>query len=134
MDGQMFKESILLDEDKIIADGIYNVDELYAIIEKKYLDEGQIRGVDLPDGSRMYYGVNGWKDLDAEIRVFTHFLRQDWHKYIKKWKAYENRNCQSNDSFNEIDIIENFNRPGDVVTAALDKKPYKRLKKMYINS
>jgi hypothetical protein len=116
MEGRMFKVSVLLDNDKILKEGQYNLKDIYYTVEKTYTDNGFIRDYDLPDGSMMFYGVKGWADGRGMMDA-SYFLQvQDWFmRYVKKWKAYENEQCKYKDTFGEVDIIKSIKWADSVV-------------------
>ncbi|MDR1940363.1 MAG: hypothetical protein LBQ40_06200 [Clostridiales bacterium] len=118
MEGRMFKVSVLLDNDKILKEGQYNLKDIYYTVEKTYTDNGFIRDYDLPDGSMMFYGVNGWTDFHGCGKANFMLENQDWFKrYVKKWIAYENEQCRYEDDFLEVNIIDSFQRAERIARA-----------------
>jgi hypothetical protein len=111
MEGRMFKVSILLDNDKILRESVYPIKDIYYTIEKTYKDNGFIRDYDMPDGSMVFYGVNGWGDLRG-LNKALHFLQSAaWFmRYVKKWSDYTNEKCDFVDGFCESDVLEMIRR------------------------
>ncbi|MDR2046650.1 MAG: hypothetical protein LBP79_01865 [Clostridiales bacterium] len=107
MEGRMFKASVLLDNDKILKEGKYDIKTIYYNVEKAYTDRGFIRDYDLPDGSMMFYGVNGWKDGDGMMKA-SYFLQvQNWFmRYVREWTHYENEQCKYRNTFGEVDMLK----------------------------
>jgi hypothetical protein len=109
MEGRMFKVSVLLDNDKILKEGKYNLKDIYYTVEKTYTDNGFIRDYDLPDGSMMFYGVKGWNDNRGMMSASYFLRKQDWFmRYVEKWIGYENEQCKYRDTFGEVDIIKSI--------------------------
>ncbi|MDR2046651.1 MAG: hypothetical protein LBP79_01870 [Clostridiales bacterium] len=118
MEGRMFKVSVLLDNDKILKEGKYDIKTIYYNVEKAYTDNGFIRDYDLPDGSMMFYGVNGWADGDGMMFAQYFLQRQNWFmRYIKEWVAYENEQCKYRDVFGKVDIIQSIKRAERIASA-----------------
>lgn len=107
----MFKESVLLDNDKILKEGKYPIKDIYYTIEKTYTDNGFIRDYDTKDGAMMFYGIRGAEDFHALSRISCKLRAGNWFmRYVKKWTAYENEQCKYDDDFLEVDVIESIRR------------------------
>ncbi|MDR2047177.1 MAG: hypothetical protein LBP79_04705 [Clostridiales bacterium] len=109
MEGRMFKVSVLLDNDKILKEGKYDIRAIYYNVEKAYTDRGFIRDYDTPEGAMMFYGVNGWADNRGMMNASYFLRKQDWFmRYVRKWTGYENEQCKYKDTFGVVDILNSI--------------------------
>lgn len=100
----MMKMEIKLDEERIKRDGEYDIDELWARIDKEF-ENACVKEVQ-PDGSVMYSGIpdkDYYTDINVAAMVFKH--TQWFAKYCIKWIWYDNDDNESL-PFQDLDVLE----------------------------
>jgi hypothetical protein len=106
MKGRMFKVGILLDSDKIIKEGKYDIRDILYTIDEICKENNFKRDFDLIDGTMIYYGENGWGDVQGYGMIICKLEGAPWFMpYIKKFTSYENEQCDEDDEFYEGDIL-----------------------------
>lgn len=96
----MMKIEIKLDEEQIKKDNIYELEDLYQVIDKLFLEENLIK---LPDenGSIFYSGTGSNRDMGRIFVCIFALEKSDWFmNYVRTWLFY------NDDNVNNIEIID----------------------------
>ncbi len=99
----MMKMLIQLDEEKVLSDGKYALEDMWRIIDKQFA--GECDKEVQPDGSVLYSG-NPNKDYFTRINLAAMYLKsRKWFaEYCIKWIWYDNDYNESM-PFDEIDVL-----------------------------
>ena len=99
----MMKMLIQLDEEKVLSDEKYALEDMWRVIDKQFA--GECDKEVQPDGSVLYSG-NPNKDYFTRIGVaYVYLKRKKWFaEYCKRWIWYDNDYNESM-PFDEIDVL-----------------------------
>ena len=98
----MMKMEIVLDEDKIRAEGEYEV-ELIKYNVCRPFDEKKLCKVETFDDSIVYCDADREEDFTSFLGLMLSFAETKWFvRYVKKWMWYRDGNRE--------DILENFSK------------------------
>lgn len=102
----MMKMLIQLDEEKVLKDGKYDLDDMWRLIGKRFVEYG-CTVERQSDGSVVYSGTE-YNDYYTAINLGINFLEvQPWFaKYCTKWIWYDNDDDESL-PYSEEDILAN---------------------------
>lgn len=91
------KMEIVLDEDKIAADGRYTINQLYEIIEDEFKKHDLVR-VDLDKDGITYAGVGTFYEESWKYCVILLWLEKktDYVQFMKKWIWHISKTNQEN--------------------------------------
>ena len=94
----MQKMLIQLDEERINAEGKYDIEKMWKVIDS-FFEEGECIKEVLPDGAVMYHGNPKKPNYLAYFGMAYAELEDiEWFvKYVSKWIWYENSNDASQD-------------------------------------
>lgn len=114
----MMKMLIQIDEERVRADGIYDLDDMWRLIGKYFL-EYDCTAERQKDGAMLYSGTET-NDYFTAINLAVCFLEiQPWFaQYCTKWIWYDN---DANESlpFLEIDVLESSRQDNELFKRAL---------------
>ena len=98
----MMKLEIVLDEDKIRAEGEYEVEMVKYNVCRPF-NEKKLCKVETFDGSIVYCDANRDEDFTSFGYIILSLAKTEWFvRYVKKWIWYRDGNRE--------DILENFSR------------------------
>lgn len=99
------KIEIKLDEEQIKKDNIYELEELYQVIDKLFLEENLIK---LPDenGSIFYSGTGSNRDMGRIFVCVFALEKSDWFmNYVRTWLLYSSAAKEDENDFDIEDIL-----------------------------
>ena len=99
----MMKMLIQLDEERVLSDEKYALEDMWRIIDKQFA--GECDKEVLPDGSVLYSG-NPNKDYFTRINLAAMYLKnRKWFaEYCKRWIWYDNDDNEEL-PFQDIDVL-----------------------------
>ena len=99
----MMKMLIQLDEEKVLSDGKYALEDIWRVIDKQFA--GECDKEVQPDGSVLYSG-NPNKDYFTRINLAAMYLKsRKWFaEYCIKWIWYDNDDNEEL-PFQDIDVL-----------------------------
>jgi hypothetical protein len=106
MHGRMFKDVIVMDDEKILAEGKFAIEDIYYTIRKTFKENGFLEeNTQVPNELR-FYGVNGADDMEGMMNVIIRLINRKWFtENCKSWLSYENSFPDEQDSFAECDML-----------------------------
>lgn len=110
----MLKLEIKLDDPKILADGRYQIESIYEILEQVFADCG-LRQVKNSDGTMVIYGGGDPQDYGAFGGIITSLKEKPWFiNYVMKWIWYNSDDCDSEDDFAVEDVLSHYTNRSSV--------------------
>ncbi|MBR1442116.1 MAG: hypothetical protein IJ583_01110 [Firmicutes bacterium] len=103
----MLKLEIVLDEEKIKKDDIYELSDIYEVIDKLFTDNG-LPKMETDNSNSVFYRDNGRNtDLGTMFSCIFYLEEQEWFMpYVKKWIYYNSDMGKDENDFRTEDIIE----------------------------
>lgn len=100
----MLKMLIKIDEERLVKDDRYDLDDYWESIDFRFKDN--CTKVVLPDGSVLYSGIEGADYFNEISAAYIVLSRKEWFaQYVTKWIWYENLSIKGQ-PLSSINLLE----------------------------
>ena len=104
----MFKTEIAIDEEKVIREGIYDLDEIYNVLDTTFAQYNLPR-IEAEGNTRIYRDNDGEKDFAVMWNLNLSLAEKEWFNcYVDKWIWTINDNPDDPDDIETEDLIKNL--------------------------
>ncbi len=106
----MLKMEMRLDVKRMLADGKYSPESIYATVDKFFVKH-RFRKEELPDGTICYQGNGLPSDYGVFGRIITSLKDKEWFMaYLVKWLWYNSDDGETENDYTVEDVLYHYTR------------------------